>query len=46
MGFLLNSHEKQCLALLKRIKASRARNKGELGSRKVVCSGTKSAHEL
>jgi hypothetical protein len=45
VGFPLDN-EKQCLALLRKIKASRARNKGELGSRKVVCSGTKGACEL
>uniref|UniRef100_A0A2N9IL89 Reverse transcriptase zinc-binding domain-containing protein n=1 Tax=Fagus sylvatica TaxID=28930 RepID=A0A2N9IL89_FAGSY len=46
VGFSLDSHEKQCLALLRKIEASRARNKGELRSRKVVCSGTKGACEL
>ena len=46
VGFPLDTHEKQCLALLRRIEASRSRNKGLLGSRKVVCSGTKGAREL
>ncbi len=46
VGFPLDSHEKQCLALLRRIEASRSRKKGELGSRTVVCSGKKGAREL
>jgi hypothetical protein len=46
VGFPLDTHEKQCLALLRRIEASRSRNKGVVGSRKVVCSGTKGAREL
>ena len=46
VGFPLDTHEKQCLALLRRIEASRSRNKGLIGSRKVVCSGTKGAREL
>jgi hypothetical protein len=46
VGFPLDSHEKQCLALLRRIEASRSRKKGELGSWTVVCSGKKGAREL
>ena len=46
VGFPLDTHEKQCLALLRRIEASRSRNKGLIGSRKVVCSGKKGAREL
>jgi hypothetical protein len=46
VGFPLDSHEKQCLALLRRIEASRSQNKCEVGSRKVVCSGKKGAREL
>ena len=46
MGFPLDSHGKQCLALLRRIEASRFRKKGELGSKSVVCSGKKGVREL
>uniref|UniRef100_A0A2N9IJZ1 Reverse transcriptase domain-containing protein n=1 Tax=Fagus sylvatica TaxID=28930 RepID=A0A2N9IJZ1_FAGSY len=46
MGFPLESHEQQCLALLRRIEAARFIKKGEVGSRKMVVSGTKGAREL
>uniref|UniRef100_A0A2N9HPF7 Endonuclease/exonuclease/phosphatase domain-containing protein n=1 Tax=Fagus sylvatica TaxID=28930 RepID=A0A2N9HPF7_FAGSY len=46
MGFPLESHEQQCLALLRRIEAARFIKKGEVGSRKLVVSGTKGAREL
>uniref|UniRef100_A0A2N9HG92 Endonuclease/exonuclease/phosphatase domain-containing protein n=1 Tax=Fagus sylvatica TaxID=28930 RepID=A0A2N9HG92_FAGSY len=46
MGFPLESHEQQCLALLRRIEAARFIKKGEMGTRKMVVSGTKGAREL
>jgi hypothetical protein len=46
MGFPLESHEQQCLALLRRIEAARFIKKGEVGLRKMVVSGTKGAREL
>ena len=45
VGFPLDSHEKQCLALLRRIEASRSRNKSAICPRK-LCSGIKGAREL
>ncbi len=46
MGFPIDSHEEECLALLKKIEASRPLKKGTMVSQKVVGSGTKGAHEL
>jgi hypothetical protein len=41
MGFPIDSHEQQCLDLLRRIEATRATKKCEMGSQKVIPSGSK-----
>ena len=41
MGFPIDSHEQQCLDLLRRIEATRATKKHEMGSHKVIPSGSK-----
>ena len=38
MGFLIDSHEQQCLELLRRIEATRDSKRGEMGSQKVTTS--------
>ena len=46
MGFPIDSHEQQCLELLRRIEATRDSKKGEMGSRKVIASKSKGVREL
>ena len=46
MGFPIDSHEQQCLDLLRRIEATRDSKRGEMGLRKVTASKSKGVHEL
>ena len=46
MGFPINSHEQQCLDLLRRIEATRDSKRGEMGLRKATASKSKGVREL
>ena len=46
VGFPIDSHEEECLALLRKIEVSRPLKKGTKVSRKVVGSGTRGARQL
>jgi hypothetical protein len=46
MGFPIDSHEQQCLDLLRRIEATRDSKRGEMGLRKATASKLKGVREL
>ena len=46
MGFPIDSHEQQCLDLLRRIEATRDSKRGEMGLRKATASKSKGVREL
>ena len=46
MGFPIDSHEQQCLDLLRCIEATRATKKRDMGSQKVIPAGSKGIREL
>ncbi len=46
VGFLIDSHEQECLELLRRIEDTRAQTKGAVSSRKLISPASKGKHEL
>ncbi len=46
VGFPIENHEQECLALVQRIEADRFVKKEKVGSRRLPASGIKGSHEL
>ena len=46
MGFLIDSHEQECLELLRKIEDTRAQTKGAVSSRKLISPTSKGKREL